>query len=224
MWFGWSISTWETIFFWVTSAAALLGGFGLVAAFCSAIIGYKISDLVTQDANVRISEARAVAATATEGAAKANERAAEAEARAAEAQLALEKFKAPRSLTSEQQSTIIGAIDPFAGQEFSGMVAGSVPGARPLWVLLDKTLRAANWIRVAPWGAATGDPPAGIPISPDEGVTIFVPADDVTNLAPAANALNSALNDAGIKAVSVSDAGPQTRPKIIVIEIGIKPQ
>jgi HAMP domain-containing protein len=191
MWFGWSISIWQTIFFWVTSAAAVLGGFGLVAAFFSAIIGYKISDVVTHDADVRIGEARAVAATATEGAAKANERAAEAEARAAEAQLALEKFKAPRGLTSKQQLTIIEAIKAFAGQEFSGQVAASVQDARPLWVMLDKTLRAGNWIRVPPWGATTGDPPAGIAVSPDEGVTIFAPADEVANLAPAVNALTS---------------------------------
>jgi hypothetical protein len=46
MWFGWSVPIWETIFFWVTVAAALLSGFGIVTAFFSAIIGYKVSDEV----------------------------------------------------------------------------------------------------------------------------------------------------------------------------------
>ena len=129
-----------------------------------------------------------------------------------------------RSLSPEQQSTIVDAIKPFAGQEFAGAVAASVPDAWSLWETLDKTLRAAHWIRRPPWGLATGDPPAGVPVSPNEGVTIFVPQDDFASLAPAVNALSFALNAAGLKSYVARDAGPQTRPKIIVVEIGTKPQ
>jgi hypothetical protein len=57
MWFGWSLSVWEGVFFWVTASAAVLGGLGLAAAFSSAIIGYKISDVVTRESNERIAEA-----------------------------------------------------------------------------------------------------------------------------------------------------------------------
>jgi hypothetical protein len=57
MWFGWSLAAWESIFFFVTASAALLGAFGLAAAFASAIIGYKISDEVTRDANLEIAAA-----------------------------------------------------------------------------------------------------------------------------------------------------------------------
>ena len=134
------------------------------------------------------------------------------------------KFKASRSLLPEQQSTVVDAIKAFAGQEFAGAVAASVPDAWSLWETLDQTLRAAHWVRRPPWGLATGHPPAGIPVSPNEGVTIFVPQDDLVSLAPAVDALSSALNAAGLKTYVARDAGPQTRPKIIVVEIGTKPQ
>lgn len=64
MWFGWSVPIWETIFFWVTVAAALLSGFGIVAAFFSAIIGYKVSDEVTRESRIEIAAANARTAEA----------------------------------------------------------------------------------------------------------------------------------------------------------------
>ena|ERR1700730_10823038 len=103
------------------------------------------------------------------------------------------------------------------------MVASSVPDAWGLWSILDKTLEAARWVRVPPFGLAMGTPSAGIPISPNDGVTIFVPASDVTNLAAAANALDSALKAEDIKVSEAIDNGPQARPKIIVVEIGTRP-
>jgi hypothetical protein len=103
------------------------------------------------------------------------------------------------------------------------MVAASVPDARPLWTKLVEILKASGWVLKAPWGLATGDPPAGVPVEPNDGVTIFVPKDDVPTLAPAANALWRALNDAGIKAFEAPDAGPQVMPKVLAIEIGTKP-
>jgi hypothetical protein len=64
---------------------------------------------------------------------QAREGAAKAQERAAEAQAALEKFKAPRSLSLEKKPTIVDAIKPFAGQEFAGTVAAGVPDA---WMTL----------------------------------------------------------------------------------------
>jgi hypothetical protein len=51
--------------------------------------------------------------------AEANVRAKEAEARAAEANLALERFKAPRTLTAEEFAHVTEAARPFAGMKFS---------------------------------------------------------------------------------------------------------
>jgi hypothetical protein len=195
---------WLTVFtIGLPIIGAIMGGICGWGAF---LVSERIGSLQTTD----VTQAR-------EGAAKANER-------AAEAQAALQKFKASRSLLPEQQSTVVDAIKAFAGQEFAGAVAASVPDAWSLWETLDQTLRAAHWVRRPPWGLATGHPPAGIPVSPNEGVTIFVPQDDLVSLAPAVDALSSALNAAGLKTYVARDAGPQTRPKIIVVEIGTKPQ
>ncbi|UVK44761.1 hypothetical protein BPNPMPFG_000220 [Mesorhizobium sp. AR07] len=64
-------------------------------------------------ANERIAENEAVAARANEAAANAN-------ARALEAQLALERFKAPRALSSEQQRDIANRMSKWAVLEKSG--------------------------------------------------------------------------------------------------------
>ena len=96
---------------------------------------------------------------------------------------------------------------------------------RPLWEELDKALRLANWVRVAPSGLAIGDPPAGIPLSPNSGVTVFVAASRANELAPTAHALAAALTSEGIIAGVTASAGPrlEQRPNVIVIEIGRKP-
>jgi cell division protein FtsL len=59
MWFAWPLTVWEKIFFFVTAAAAVLGAVSLMSAFASAIIGYKISDVVTRDASIKIADANA---------------------------------------------------------------------------------------------------------------------------------------------------------------------
>ena len=116
-------------------------------------------------------------------------------------------------------------LQKFAGQEFEGQVAPGSEDARPLWEELDQALRAANWVRVAPSGLAVGDPPAGIPLSPNSGVTVFVTASRANELAPTAHALAAALMAEGLIAGVTASAGPrmEQRPNVIVIEIGRKP-
>src|SRR5262249_58628776 len=89
---------------------------------------------------------------------------------AREAELELAKLTTPRTLMPDGQRRVASAVQKFAGQEFEGQVAPGSEDARPLWEELDKALRAANWVRVAPSGLAVGDPPAGIPLSPNSGV------------------------------------------------------
>ena len=145
--------------------------------------------------------------------------------RAREAELELAKLKTPRTLTPEGERRVASAVQKFAGQEFEGQVAPGSEDARPLWEELDKALRAANWVRVAPSGLAVGDPPAGIPLSPNSGVTVFVAASRANELAPTAHALAGALASEGIIAGVTASAGPrlEQRPNVIVIEIGRKP-
>lgn len=166
---------------------------------------------------VAVQRAKAESEIAKEGAAKAT-------ARALEAQLALAKFKAARELSPDQRTALIEAMKPFAGHRFSGMVAAAVSDARPLWNALAASLKRAGWIFELPAGLARGEPPAGVPISPNEGVTIFVPAQEISELAPAANALYAALNAAGIKTFEAKDGGPQAKAGVLAIEVGTKPQ
>src|SRR5262249_9321596 len=149
----------------------------------------------------------------------------EARERAREAELELAKLTTPRTLTPDGQRRVALALQKFAGQEFEGQVAPGAEDARPLWEELDKALHAANWVRVAPSGLSVGDPPAGIPLSPNSGVTVFVAASRANELAPIAHALAAALMSEGLIAGVAASAGPrlEQRPNVIVIEIGRKP-
>lgn len=81
-------------------------------------------------------------------AARANESAALANARAAEAQLALEKFKAPRKLSLEQQAAIVAKIGKFAGQKFDMAVNAGDPEANDLLDTIENILTRAGWVAV----------------------------------------------------------------------------
>jgi hypothetical protein len=149
----------------------------------------------------------------------------EARERADEAELELAKLKTPRMLTPEAQRRVAAKLQRFAGQEFTGQVAPGSDDARPLWEALAKTLAAAGWVRVPPIGLAVGDPPAGIPLVPNSGVTVFVAASRANEFAPIAQLLAAALMAEGIIAGVSASAGPQMeqRPAVIVVEVGRKP-
>jgi hypothetical protein len=150
---------------------------------------------------------------------------AEARERANEAELELAKIKTPRMLTTEAQRRVAAKLQRFAGQEFAGQVAPGSDDARPLWETLAKALTAAGWVRVPPIGLAVGDPPAGVPLVPNSGVTAFVAASRANEFAPIAQLLAAALMAEGIIAGVSASAGPQMeqRPAVIVVEVGRKP-
>jgi hypothetical protein len=149
----------------------------------------------------------------------------EARERADEAELELAKLTTPRMLTPEAQRRVAAKLQRFAGQEFAGQVAPGSDDARPLWEAIAKTLAAAGWVRVAPIGLAVGDPPAGVPLVPNSGVTVFVAASRANEFAPIAQLLAAALMAEGIIAGVSASAGPQMeqRPAVIVVEVGRKP-
>jgi hypothetical protein len=150
---------------------------------------------------------------------------AEARERANDAELELARLKTPRTLGPDAQRRVAAQLRQFAGQEFAGQVAPGSEDARGLWEALDAALAAAEWIRVAPYGFAIGNPPAGIPLAPNSGVTVFVAASRANELAPIAHALAGALTAEGIIAGVSASAGPQMegRPNVIIVEIGRKP-
>src|SRR4030095_10403352 len=88
----------------------------------------------------------------------------------------------------------------------------------------DRARPAGGWVRVPPIGLAVGDPPAGVPLVPNSGVTVFVAASRANEFAPIAQLLAAALMAEGIIAGVSASAGPQMeqRPAVIVVEIGRK--
>src|SRR5580704_281646 len=102
MW-GLTLQFWQTVVLWA-NVVALAGGILTGAAlFVSAWVSSNIADVVQQDADKRITEARTRGDEARADAAKANQRASEAaeraaslEKEAAELRLALARLKAPR--------------------------------------------------------------------------------------------------------------------------------
>jgi hypothetical protein len=99
----------------------------------------------------------------------------EADARAAEAQLALEKFKAPRSISVEARNRLVESMKEFAGQQYFGMVASDVADAWDIWREISLALESAGWKRLPPPGAQARQygPPAGIAVAAQAGVMIL---------------------------------------------------
>ncbi|SDO01880.1 hypothetical protein [Afipia sp. GAS231] len=75
---------------------------------------------------------------------------AEANARAAEAKLELEKFRAPRTLSIEQQRRVSEKLRPFAPRQFDVAMPPGDSEAAQLMIILVTVLRDAGWTQV-PW-------------------------------------------------------------------------
>jgi hypothetical protein len=161
MWFGWSVSVWETIFFWVTAAAAGLGALGLAAAFTSAVIGYKISDEVTRESNLQIAEA--------------NERTAALENRAEELRrqnlelqanlVSLQRNVARRRVTPEQTAKIVAAL---AHKHVSTTTVSVVQDFEAMWYGAEISSALAQAGVNAPLHFLKGAPPihSGVTVCP----------------------------------------------------------
>jgi hypothetical protein len=186
------------------STATLIGTIANWSLLGSLLVGVVATFLIVQTTDVkedhwaidRRESAERIAGLTTQGD-QLRKDTADANARALEAQLELAKFKAPRLLTEEQQARIVGQIKTFSGQQYSALVAAGLD-TWPFWTVLDSTLKTAGWKRVPPPGLAVGDPPAGIPISPEPGISIMFAPSRATDIGAAARALGVALVAEGI--------------------------
>lgn len=170
------------------------------------------------EADVKISDAKA-------GAAKANERAAQAEEKAAEAKLALEKYKAPRILTSEGQARVASKMASYSGQAFD-FAATTSKESLNLVEQIESTLVSAKWMPLE-WTGGTisrnGKPMLGHAI--ETGITVQVEIEQQENLLGIAKALSSALKDEGIAAEAQLMPVPRTdNHNAIHIVVGDKPR
>jgi hypothetical protein len=185
------------------------------------------------DAKKEIARLSAVAERARADVADAIARAKEAERGSNEAKLALEKFRAWRVMTFDQQAEIVKAIAQFKGTRFDISLITGDPEATNFLGVIAFTLQLAQWewIEYAhptgpfmsvynfPGKPNIGQQGSGI------GIAVLVHQDHTSELSAAANALSNALAEVNGSAIAVVDA-PADIPNhdTIHIMIGKKPQ
>jgi hypothetical protein len=235
------------------STASLVGTIANWGLFASLLVGFvstvviskttdrkeDLWDHARQESNERIAELNkgtaqlaAEAESARGEIAKANRGAAEANARAVEAQLALEKFKAPRELTPEQQARITFAALPFKGTRFDMAVIPNDPEAIVLVGKIAGPLRAAGWEWVE-FNHPNG-PFMNVYSWPDlpnvgqfsaVGVSIQLNSDHADEFQNVANELSKVLTAVGFDAtVTVADVPGIPNHDTLHILVGKKPQ
>jgi hypothetical protein len=150
------------------------------------------------------------------------------EARASEAQLALEKFKTPRSLSPVQQERITAKMKPFAGMPFDFSIQ---PDPEPIALMgqIGSTLKAAglSWEQ---WHGAPGIPVFNQPGMPQAGIVAFsglmIQIDDAktSEWGGAVVTIWDALKAEGVEADAIRITDGTETPNAIHIYIGRKPQ
>ena len=228
---GLSLHGWEDV---MRGSLAIVGVFGLLVGLATFFVvtlqREEISsskqefDKYKTEAAEQISEAQARTASATALAADATLKANRAATDAAEAQLALEKFKAPRSISPEQRTQIASELIKFGGQEFQGAVASSVADGHGLWRSIHAVLTESRWVFVPPSSMGFGVPPAAIPFAPNPGVVIFAPSlNSPTGIA--ARALAAELSALGVTAEAVEGVlgDNSSNAAMMAISVGPKP-
>lgn len=153
--------------------------------------------------------------------AEANARAAEANERSVLAELELARITAPRTLPTAQAAAVTAAVTAYRGQVYYGLLS-QVADARPLWGQIVDALNGAGWQLTSAWGLMNGNPPAGVAIDPDVGVTVFQPVNGSGAVKSAAQALNAALQQHGI-ASRLDSHNEEGRDAVVIIMIGTRP-
>jgi hypothetical protein len=123
--------------------------------------------------------------------AESNERAAHAEQKAAEAKLSLEKFKAPRVLSLQEQQLIISKVSKFVGQEYTITTFWDLKEPLAFSNQLHQVLLTSDWKYIPP-GEGGSFLLGGI-----AGVQVWVHPDADLPVKDAATALVSALEEVG---------------------------
>jgi hypothetical protein len=116
----------------------------------------------------------------------------------------LKRF-APRDLSSIQETAVTDAVRGFGGQKYSVSIAQGIDDGCSFWKTLHSVLESAHWAYDAlkPNDLGACDPPAGIPIVSEPGVSVFVHREKENEIGRAAVSLASALTTQGIKATAI---------------------
>jgi hypothetical protein len=166
------------------------------------------SDIATADQ--KAAEANAKAEGFRADIAKANESAKQAEARAAEAKLELARFKAPRTLSASQRTSIAALLRPLGPQRVDLIVIGDAPEITDIAGAIIAVLKQAGWTVNVPGKAISGPNVSGVLIGTHMG------SDRGVN--DAADALISALQSAHIVSGRFS---PQFNDKLPMALMGV---
>jgi hypothetical protein len=151
---------------------------------------------------------------------------AEANARALEARVELEKFKAPRTLSAEQQARISEEMKPFAGTKFDGAWSSLDGEIDFFFTSLEDALKHAGWepISFNGQGMIYGrSGTASVGMAKAFGTVIAVNFEKNPKLVPAALALLRCLAEANVAVVLQQNVGfTSINPDTIHILIGTK--
>jgi hypothetical protein len=212
--------------FWFDAFNVLL----FLGAFAVAVGTYgsiRMGSAKERFSNERISANEKETARAIADSDIAKQGAAEANARAVEAQLALEKFKAPRKLSSEQQAAIVGKIRKFSGQKFDMALNAADPEAAALQQTIESMLTLAGWQQVDWRGGDlvfTRAPRPVIGIITLVGVFAQMERDKAPAFEAAAVMLMGSLNLEGIESKAEAGSIPMAENKDVMhIMVGKKP-
>lgn len=138
---GFPLEFWSSVIVWATAIAAIAGAISVAAGFVAGIVGYQVSDITQKQTEARIAEANARAETAKLQSAEAN-------SRAVEAALALEKYKAPRTLEATDIDTIRTALRQFSKQNYQVTTFWELQEPFAFSEQLHRALNQAGWIFV----------------------------------------------------------------------------
>ena len=155
---------------------------------------------------------------------------ADAQKQAADAQLALDKFKAPRRLSPEQQTALSHEMRPYAGTPFT-MAVFNDKESNDLLGQIFQALVDAGWKPVAWQTEGIISTTVNYPGRPNFGLTnldgVYIQADEryVEKFGPQVNRLAALLDSQGIWATGEVGAMPKTNLKnigVINVMIGQK--
>ena len=226
---GRAIEFWDRLGITALIWGAVLGVAALLLTAASAYILYRVADVAQKNLEAESKASTEKIVELTTRAEDLRKGTAETNARALEAQVALEKYKAPRSISQEQRDRITEQMKKFAGQEYFGMVASGSADAWDVWREVSLSLELAGWTRIEPQGSQARQygPPAGIAVAPLAGVMTYAGAGVSTPqqtmmIYERAKALAAKLTDESIVA-GAGFAADIARPQAIAIVIGPKP-
>lgn len=210
-----SLHALETIFAPVTILAASLGVLSLLFALISAFVGYEVAERLQRALDEKIAATNEHAAQLGLETAKANERAEEAKAEAAKAYLALEQFKAPRSIGPKGRQLIVAKVNKFAGQKYLVTTYWQMPEALNFSNQLHEALYEAGWTYV-PHESAT------MLFAGSVGVQVWVHPSADPGAHEAAKALVSVLGELALAPVLMQQELATPKDNNIHLNVGAK--